>query len=266
VPWYYLYASNWGFAFSRLSDTFGIGLTWSLAIEEQFYLVWPLIVYNLRSTKLAFLSILLIFSSLILRIGFFTLNIYPLDFAEFFYHATFTRFDSIILGALIAIAFESDFWKKVLKFISAPMLFITLGLIGYFIYLQPHSPLWDNPPMYIYGFTLIALGAGGLVVILTTFATSNPMRWLFRNRILCFFGKYSYAIYIFHRLHLPLLENIFKKYFINGLPAWLLFNLVAIIIPILMALISWNILEKPILNLKKHFEYQAVNGKASLIT
>jgi len=257
MPWYYLYASNWGFAFSRLSDPFGIGLTWSLAIEEQFYLVWPLVVYYLNSKKLAFLSVILVLSSLIIRVGLFSYNGKIFDYSEFFYHATFTRFDSLILGALIAVAFESDRWKEILKRISVPVFLIAVGFVGFLVYLRPDSPLWDNPPMYTYGFTFLALGAGGLIVILTTSANNNPIRRLFRNSVLSFFGKYSYAIYIFHRLPIQLLEVGFKIYQLTGFPFWLLFNVLSLVIPIIMALISWNLLENPILNLKKYFEYQA---------
>jgi peptidoglycan/LPS O-acetylase OafA/YrhL len=269
MPWYYLYMANWGFAFSRITDSLNIGLTWSLAIEEQFYFVWPLIVYFLNSKKLAILSVILILSSLMIRVGLFSFNVNPLnfinasDYSEFFYHATFTRFDSLILGALIAIAFESNWWKGVLKLASIPVFFITLGLVGYLASLHPTSPLWDNPPMYIYGFTLIALGAGGVVVMVTTFAENNPIRGLFRNRVLIFFGKYSYAIYIFHRLAIQWLEDIFRKNLNTGLPAWLLFDVLSLVIPIIMALISWNLLENPILNLKKYFEYRVASREIS---
>jgi peptidoglycan/LPS O-acetylase OafA/YrhL len=263
IPWYYLYIVNWGFAFNRLTDSLGIGLTWSLAIEEQFYLVWPLVVYYLNSKKLAFLSVILILSSLIIRVGLFSYNGNLFDYSEFFYHATFTRFDSLILGALIAVAFESDRWKEILKRISAPVFLIAIGLVGYLVYLRPDSPLWDNPPMYTYGFTFLALGAGGLIVILTTSTNSNPIRRLFRSSILSFFGKYSYAIYIFHRLPIQLLEDSFKKNQLTGFPFWLLFNVLAVVVPVIMALISWNLLENPILNLKKYFEYQAEGKKIS---
>jgi peptidoglycan/LPS O-acetylase OafA/YrhL len=263
MPWYYLYIVNWGFAFNRLTDSLGIGLTWSLAIEEQFYLAWPLVVYYLNSKKLAYLSVILVLSSLIIRVGLFSYNGKLFDYSEFFYHATFTRFDSLILGALIAVAFESDWWKGFLKRISVPILIITVGLVGYLIRLKPDSPLWDNPPMYTYGFTFLALGAGGLIVILTTSAENNPLRRLFRNNILSFFGKYSYAIYIFHRLPILLLEDIFKKNQAAGFPGWLLFNTLSLVIPIIMALISWNLLENPILNLKKYFEYQVESKKIS---
>jgi peptidoglycan/LPS O-acetylase OafA/YrhL len=116
--------------------------------------------------------------------------------------------------------------------------------------------------MYTYGFTFLALGAGGLIVMLTTYAENNPIRWLFRNRVLSFFGKYSYAIYIFHRIPILFLEELFKKNLNSGFPAWFLFIIAALATPIMMALISWNLLENPILNLKRYFEYRVVEPES----
>lgn len=257
LPWYYFYVSNWGFSFLTLADPFAIGLTWSLAIEEQFYLIWPLIVCYLNSKRLTVFSLILVISSLILRIVIPYIYISPtVDYGELFYHATFTRLDSLILGALIAIAYESKSLKKTLNVLAAPVFVVALAMVAYLVYLNPISPLWDNPPMYIYGFTFIALGAGGLIVMLTTYSENNLLRRIFRIRFLSFFGKYSYAIYLFHRIPILFLDKYFKENSISGYPGWFLFSFLALLIPVIMALISWNLFEGPILNLKKYFEYQ----------
>lgn len=264
LPWYYLYFSNWGFSFLLLADPFSIGLTWSLAIEEQFYLAWPLIVRYFNFKKLAVFSLILVVSSLILRIVLPYIYTSPtVDYGELFYHATFTRLDSLILGALIAVAYELDFWKKVLKIFAAPVLVVSLAVVSYLVYLNPISPLWDNPPMYIYGFTFIALGAGGLIVMLTTYSENNLLRRVFRFRVLSFFGKYSYAIYLFQRIPILFLDKFFKENLISGYPGWFLFSFLALLIPVIMALISWNLFENPILNFKKYFEYQYPETKSS---
>jgi peptidoglycan/LPS O-acetylase OafA/YrhL len=257
LPWYYLYVSNWGFSFLYLEDPFAIGLAWSLAIEEQFYLVWPLIVYRLNSRKLVLLSLILIISSLFVRIVLPQLYISPtIDYGELFYHATFTRLDSLILGALIAMMYQLEFWKKLLGILATPTFIISLFAIYYLVSINPISPLWDNPPMYIYGFTFIALAAGGLIVMLTTYPEESLLRKLFRIRLLSFFGKYSYAIYLFHRIPILFLDRYFNENAILGYQGWLLFNVLALLIPVIMAVISWEVFENPILKFKKYFEYQ----------
>jgi peptidoglycan/LPS O-acetylase OafA/YrhL len=257
LPWYYLYVSNWGFSFLYLEDPFAIGLAWSLAIEEQFYLVWPLIVHRLNSRKLVLLSLILIISSLFVRIVLPQLYISPtIDYGELFYHATFTRLDSLILGALIAMMYQLEFWKKLLGILATPTFIISLFAIYYLVSINPISPLWDNPPMYIYGFTFIALAAGGLIVMLTTYPEESLLRKLFRIRLLSFFGKYSYAIYLFHRIPILFLDRYFNENAILGYQGWLLFNVLALLIPVIMAVISWEVFENPILKFKKYFEYQ----------
>jgi len=97
--------------------------------------------------------------------------------------------------------------------------------------------------------------------MLTTYSESNLLRRVFRLRFLSFFGKYSYAIYLFHRIPILLLDKIFKENSISGYPGWFLFSFLALLIPVIMALISWNLFENPILNFKKNFEYQVSEVK-----
>jgi len=257
-PWYYLYAQNWGNALNLIPTVFAIGVTWSLAIEEQFYLFWPTIVYYLSSKKLGFLSAFLVLFSLGLRIGIVTKFRKLLDYNKFFYFATITRLDSLILGALLALAFESDWWTKWLKRLAIPVFVTGFGLTVYFASRRPDYPLVDNYLMYTYGYTVIALTSAALIVMLTTFAETNPLRGVFRNSVFRFFGKYSYAIYLFHMLPLLIFQRLFAGW--EGVPAWLLFNVLTLAIAVVMALLSWNLLEKRTLELKKYFEYQPAKG------
>jgi peptidoglycan/LPS O-acetylase OafA/YrhL len=63
-----LYLQNWGNALNLIPTIFSIGITWSLAIEEQFYMFWPSVVRFLDSKKLGFLAVGLIAFSLVLRL------------------------------------------------------------------------------------------------------------------------------------------------------------------------------------------------------
>ncbi len=259
-PWYYLYIQNWGNALNLIPTAFAISITWSLAIEEQFYIFWPSIVYYLDSKKLGFLSAGLVLFSLFLRLGIVTKFRKLLDYNKFFYFATITRLDSLILGALLALAFESEWWTKLLKRIAVPVFVVGCGLTAYFASRRPDSPLVDNYLMFTYGYTVIALTSAALIVMLTTFAETNPLRGVFRSGVLRFFGKYSYAIYLFHMLPLLIFQRMFTDYGWDGLAAWLLFNALSLGVAVVMALLSWNLLEKRTLELKKYFEYQPAKG------
>ncbi len=262
-PWYYFYIQNWGNAFNLIPTNFWIGATWSLAIEEQFYLFWPTIVHKLNSKKLAFVGSGLVLLALGLRV--LVVSVKRLrkmfDYNKVFYFSTITRLDSLILGALLALAFQSAWWRNLLKRI-APFVFVAgLGALGYIVTRNPDSPLVDNYLMYTYGYSLLAVTSAALIVMLATIAESNPLRVVFRSRVLSFFGKYSYAIYLFHMLPVLTLIRIYNANgWTSGFVPWAVFILLSVGITILLALLSWNLLEKRVLDLKKYFEYQPAKG------
>jgi peptidoglycan/LPS O-acetylase OafA/YrhL len=100
--WYVFYFSNYKPAYAN--DPY-LGQFWSLAVEEQFYLTWPLTVYLLSKKKLALLCSVVAFVSLLLR--------YWLDGTGWnAYALTFTRLDPLALGALFALAFRTPRWRE----------------------------------------------------------------------------------------------------------------------------------------------------------
>lgn len=255
-PWYYLYLQNWGNALNLIPTIFAINVTWSLAIEEQFYLFWPSVVKILDSKKLAFVSVILIALSLVLRLVIIKRYAKLLDYNKFFYYATITRLDSLILGALVAILFESGRWKEYLKFFALPGFLLGLGGTIYFASLQPDSPLVDNRPMFTYGYTLIAVSSAALITMLVTYQEANPLRQVFRLPFLSFFGQYSYAIYLFHMIPLLVFQRVFQQNAVSGWLGWLLFNCFTAFLSVGMALLSWNLLEKRVLSFRKYFGYE----------
>lgn len=255
-PWYYLYLQNWGNALNLIPTIFAINVTWSLAIEEQFYLFWPSVVKILDSKKLAFVSVILIALSLVLRLVIIKRYAKLLDYNKFFYYATITRLDSLILGALVAILFESGRWKEYLKFFALPGFLLGLGGTIYFASLQPDSPLVDNRPMFTYGYTLIAVSSAALITMLVTYQEANPLRRVFRLPFLSFFGQYSYAIYLFHMIPLLVFQRVFQQNAVSGWLGWLLFNCFTAFLSVGMALLSWNLLEKRVLSFRKYFGYE----------
>jgi peptidoglycan/LPS O-acetylase OafA/YrhL len=262
-PWYYLYVQNWGNAFNLISTSFYVGITWSLAIEEQFYLVWPTIVHKLDSKKLAWVGSGLVLLSLGLRVLIVSVKRLRkmFDYNKVFYFSTITRLDSLILGALLAIAFQSTWWKNMLKRI-APFLFVSgCGAIIYIVAQKPASPLVDNYLMYTYGYSLLALTTAALIVLLATIAERNPLRVVFRSGVLRFFGKYSYATYLLHMLPVLFFIQLFNAQgWTGGILLWMVFIALSLGVTILLALLSWHLLEKRVLELKKYFEYQPAKG------
>jgi peptidoglycan/LPS O-acetylase OafA/YrhL len=101
---------------------------------------------------------------------------------------------------------------------------------------------------------LLALIGGSVIVLVTTQAETSWIRVVFRNKILAFFGKYSYAMYL---LHMPITLSLWY-YFTDAKRqsggVWLIFILLSFFGTILASLLSWHLLEKHVLSLKKYFE------------
>jgi peptidoglycan/LPS O-acetylase OafA/YrhL len=255
-----VYLQNWAYIpVPKLS--FLLSATWSLAIEEQFYILWPSIVYFLDRRKLFFVSGGILLFSLAARLILMRFASHWLLLERFLYFGSFTHLDGLCVGALIANAFQSDALKQKLARFALPILGIALAAMTVIVLINPDvAPTGTNAYLITWGYTLLALISGALIVLLTTLSESNILRRIFRNRILIFFGKYSYSMYL---IHLPIASVLWFKFMDIGRNsglAWLTYVALSFGLTILGSLLTWHLLEKRALGLKKYFEYDAAEG------
>ena len=229
------------------SDWMVLGHFWSLAVEEQFYLVWPLVVLALCRVNLLKLCIGIVTLTPILRLAFYVAG------ANQYWVTLFTicQMDSLALGAMLA-CLESSGRLNAL----VPMArWIVLGLGGILAicsFFYPRSPQATLPLIFYHG--AVALFFGAIVAL----AVCGAFRWV-DNRVLREVGQKSYGMYVFHipllvlairYIHLPsLLRQL-------ALPSYLIdmiFFSSMIIITYLVAFISYNAYEKHFLRLKRFF-------------
>jgi peptidoglycan/LPS O-acetylase OafA/YrhL len=234
---------------------------WSLAVEEQFYLFWPFLVAALSARALGYSCGVMILVALAARAGLDF--ILPLHYAdEAAYTFTITRWDAIAFGALIAIAVTTrpTTWFK-------PRL-VVLGLIGCVVALLgvlevEHGIASIGAPAEFVSMPVTGLGSALLVLCcaVPAFAHHGGLRWIprvFSLRPLAWVGKYSYALYVFHMpVHL-VLSHYADHTLSNGTPsarfAMLIGYVAAVfIVSMILALISWHLLEHPMLSLKRYF-------------
>lgn len=245
--WYWLFASNLGATFKGdwLASPEGVSLShfWSLAVEEQFYLVWPLVVRFACRKWLERICLSLLVLAPVIHFAFhFSGN--PVAAYQF----TGTRLNTLAAGALLAIVFrDPQRWQIWMK--QAPKvgwIAGTISLLGLIFPLQvslvPFAPL---------------LWGALLMCVMQPLSRINRT---FSGRVLVTFGKYSYGLYLLHYLFDPWLKEVlYPKWIVglagNGAASVALFMLMATVLTFSAALLSWNLLEKPFLSLKRHFRY-----------
>jgi peptidoglycan/LPS O-acetylase OafA/YrhL len=239
------YTSN--FYYYNLGDWDNISHLWSLAVEEQFYLIWPWLLLLLPFRHLPVAIGLFIIAGVGSRLYLATTPFSPL--------LTFTCFDAFGLGAILAYAF---LYKKDLLVKAYPLLsilaLVALGLQIFRVYTQSSS-LWLD----LRGCT--ALFSVWLIatIILEKYKRNTPLTFVFNNRFLLFVGKISYGIYLYHH-SLPKFTADMLSYINDRLPPFLMhyeFYLIRIenfVLLLALCWLSWVLIEKPFLHLKKYFE------------
>lgn len=242
--WYWVYLSNWSwFAFGILP---GLGHVWSLAVEEQFYVVWPWVALRVTPRTLARISVAVVIGSLVTR-GVLHARHFP---DLWLYSATVCRADALAMGALVALASRSEVWRPRLARALAPAGLFAVVALGA-LAVVTHGMNRNNPLIQIWGYSLIGLGSAVLVALA---ARPEAPRWQ-QSRALRFFGKYSYAIYLAH----PPIKHVVHHVFGAKLDAMLETRPIATdaafigaitVAAVGVALASWLVLEGPALRWK----------------
>jgi peptidoglycan/LPS O-acetylase OafA/YrhL len=222
---------------------------WSLHIEEQFYMLWPLFVFFLPSPRrLLPIAASISLACLILRV----VLLHRGFSQEFVYTALITRADSLLIGACLALGLRTGLHKTLLK-CATPVFVICLLLIiaeNLAQHLYPSSSIL----LFTLIFTLVPIGATALIAM--CLKPASRMASVFRSRVLVFFGRYSYGLYIFHSV-LPMFYTRWlpplTASISNPLLGHLLDTAVQLGIALGVSMLSYHFFEKPLLRLKRFF-------------
>lgn len=232
---------------------------WSLAVEEQFYLVWPLVVFFIRDLKqLLWTSLALSFTALVLR--------FILAFHHTIYHiinrSTVCRMDSLLFGAALALLLRSPLHDAVLRsskavFLAVVAVVASLNLARLIVKGHP-SRLFAFDASYLsLRYSLMALGSAALIAWCLQ-PTSAPRKF-FESRSLRFFGKYSYGLYVLHFAALGFLIRTFRGWILHVTPSKLAgvvgAGFLSFLVAVVAAYLSYHLYEKQFLRLKRYFDY-----------
>jgi peptidoglycan/LPS O-acetylase OafA/YrhL len=227
-----LFVGNW-VRVSRGNQSLGLlNHTWSLGIEEQFYILWPLLTHVIltkgRARALDVLERILVVLVVLVLCWRLVLMISGAS-PERIYNGTDTRSDALFIGALFAV------WRVKGRISVARGWIIvsaTAAVLGALAFAQPESAL-----LYGIGLTGFALLAGVLILSVTTSDS-----WLFRTPPVVWVGRLSYSLYLWHY---PVLQ-MFPRLHMRALYV----HSIRLATIIVLAAASHYLVERPFLRLR----------------
>jgi peptidoglycan/LPS O-acetylase OafA/YrhL len=255
--WYWLHTTNIMMAIDELPGRgpYPSTLFWSLAVEEQFYFIWPAVVALCSPPTLRKVCIAGVIGCIVLRIVGGLVGVTGLALSVL----PFTRGDTLFIGGLLAIEYRHGGlgrYKNAAKIAAITSVVVLVGLIGIYGELD-----YNDPAMAMFGsIAIMALGASAVVIGISS--TESRFARVLKSGFLRFFGRYSYAMYVVHTAVLAGLNHYYPFRSVGtiagfALPAQTAWALVYVALSVGVAMLSWNLVEKHFLRLKRFFPYRA---------
>jgi peptidoglycan/LPS O-acetylase OafA/YrhL len=244
--WYFwVYLQNIAFTFGWPAD--GPNHFWSLAVEEHFYLFWPLVVYFCSEKKLFKVVAGIIVAALLCRILLLSYN-----YGVFYF--TFTNMDALAIGALASLYERKGTVSKrpslyLLYFLGLLIPSLALGLVV-------SGKKMDI--IQVIKLPLMAFAYYFLIIYLISLKGSNLIKTVLSSKPLTYLGRISYGMYVFH----PAVFGYFQgKGFIRSWPLNMAFQFA---VSIAIASLSYYLYEQQFLKLKDRFRYHSRQSKATV--
>lgn len=213
------------------SATGPLAVTWSLAIEEQFYLVWPWVVRYSSYAQIRRIAIFVICLSPALRLF---LSFRDIDL----YTNVFCRLDGLMAGAFLALIVRADNFSPA-NFVKRAWISLVIALPLAFV-AEALNERW-----IVFSFTALASAS---FIYLALFSAQKSVQRTLTNRFLVYTGTISYGLYLLHKIPFGMARTVHWDRYPLLIVALLLVACYA------TAALSWNLLEKPFLKLKRFFE------------
>ena len=252
-PWLWTYTANYWFSTREHWSPWAEAVVhlWSLSVEEQFYLVWPVVVWYFSRRNLIRLCVLVMLGALAVRLWFTARG---MD-GFVMYTWTPTRADSLAAGAIVALLLRGPGGERFVRRVVA-----FGGAIG-FVLLAFLLPAFD-PTKHPWRATVIYTDLALICTALVFWSTDARSLWgipkrFYELRGLRIIGRYSYGLYV---LHLPLMYAITFAAHRWGLhdpnhATWrsgLAMMAVSAALTFAAAVVSFHAFEQPLLRLKRY--------------
>lgn len=243
MPWW-SYATFTQNIVMGLKGSFGghfLGITWSLSVEEQFYILAPLLILLVREGRFVRLLLPLALLAFLLRIAFPGFHAFVL---------TFFRMDCLLLGVFVAaVSRNAALWSILLSFRG--VFLALLGGMAAITWLILHTSRFG-----IFQFSWYAV-LFALFVLVALLYRDTRVTALLRSRFLCFWGSIAYGFYMVHQGVSGLLHGWLRD---GAAPALtdsraIGVTLLALVVSILLAWASFRTMERFFLNLGKRYRF-----------
>jgi peptidoglycan/LPS O-acetylase OafA/YrhL len=251
--WYWLNLSNWVMAWQGAFPAHGYLVFWSLGVEEQFYALWPFVVFATGQRQLFRIAVAGIAIALVSRIALVLLGASAVTIGS----ATPAHFDSLGVGAALAILSRGEHGLRPLvpwaRRVAIGTVLIVLGL---------GVPLrgfpGDHWAMLTFGRVGFAVCFGALLVLAVASDSGGLVRRVAESSILRGFGRYSYCLYL---IHAPVGETLRLIAYAWAWPVLIQLGFMAhvaifatvVLVSFGLAWLSWRYIEAPLLSLRRYF-------------
>jgi peptidoglycan/LPS O-acetylase OafA/YrhL len=233
--WLIVYMQNF-FGATQAHHFPGFGHFWSLAIEEQFYWVWPLVIRRLTLRQIGIVSACICVIEPVIRGVLYMEGVSTWALNQL----TFTRLDSLAWGALAAVLIRLGVTRRLQKsgllaggLVIAIIAIYSGGLLPY-----------GGPVVTLFAYSGLGCFFASTLLLSSQASSAGPLLSL-----LSWFGKISYGIYVFHW---PITNVLLKNPASAHLPSLVRF-VISFAVAVVGAYLSWHILEKHFLRLKDRF-------------
>jgi peptidoglycan/LPS O-acetylase OafA/YrhL len=253
---FWLYLSNTPGFVDPVRWNYFMSHLWSLSVEEHFYLAWPAVVFLLGRRSLIAACVACAAASLTLR-----LLVAPTPANLFCYIFTPMRLDGLAMGALLAALARGPGGVAPLARpfalaggVAAAALVVGFGAQDGLGFGSQFALTW--------GISLLAIAFAGFLALVAAAPPASPLGRVMGGSFLRFFGRYSYALYVFNRFLMLPCKRLFPSERLGaalGSPALgaLAHVVLSIVLTVGLAMLSWHLYEKHFLKLKTYFEYRA---------
>lgn len=264
--WYWAYMMNNHLALNLQAVPIdpATGHFWSLCVEEQYYLFWPLVVFfcgrrTLMAVCAGVAAVSVTARCLMASHGFSLMAVYLF---------TPSRLDGLALGSLLAVLTRCEACLAMVRRLARPVFFLALAVILLQTFFGPRE-LGKDQFSVIFGIFVYSLFSLGGIATVATLPRPGLISAFFSIKPLVILGKYSYGFYIYQGLLKNWLDGLTAEItgwrivaWLDQLGGWsissiLLRFLLRFAIVLGLAFLSWNFFEKDFLVLKKNFEYDA---------